>query len=73
LEIDSSLKFLKDVGASTNNWIMCYPYGAYNDDTLSILKERNCAVGLTSKVGLANVSRDFSLELPRFDTNDYPQ
>jgi hypothetical protein len=73
LEIDSSLKFLKDVGASTNNWIMCYPYGAYNDDTLSILKERNCAVGLTTKVGLANVSRDFSLELPRFDTNDYPQ
>lgn len=72
-EIDSSLKFLKDVGASTNNWIMCYPYGAYNDDTLSILKERNCAVGLTTKVGLAKVSRDFSLELARFDTNDYPQ
>ena len=73
LEIDSSLRFLKDVGASTNNWIMCYPYGAYNDDTLSILKERNCAVGLTTKVGLAKVSRDFSLELARFDTNDYPQ
>lgn len=73
LEIDASLKFLKDVGAITNNWIMCYPYGAYNDDTLSILKERNCAVGLTTKVGLAKVSRDFSLELARFDTNDYPQ
>jgi len=73
LEIDSSLKFLKDVGASTNNWIMCYPYGGYNDDTLSILKERNCAVGLTAKVGLAKVSREFSLELARFDTNDYPQ
>lgn len=72
-EIDSSLKFLKDCGASTNNWIMCYPYGAYNDDTLSILKERNCAVGLTTKVGLAKVSRDFSLELARFDTNDFPQ
>jgi peptidoglycan/xylan/chitin deacetylase (PgdA/CDA1 family) len=73
LEIDSSLRFLKDVGASTNNWIMCYPYGAYNDDTLGILKERNCAVGLTTKVGLAKVSREFSLELARFDTNDYPQ
>ena len=72
-EIDSSLKFLKNVGAITNNWIMCYPYGAYNDDTLGILKERNCAVGLTTKVGLARVSREFSLELPRFDTNDYPQ
>ena len=72
-EIDLSLKFLKDVGASTNNWIMCYPYGAYNEATLRILTKRNCAVGLTTKVGIAEVKRDFSLELPRFDTNDYPQ
>lgn len=73
LEISSSLKFLKDVGASTNNWIMCYPYGAYNADTLNILKERNCAIGLTNKVGLAKVSQDFSLELARFDTSEFPQ
>ena len=72
-EIDSSLKFLKDVGASTKNWIMCYPYGAYNENTLSILTELNCAVGLTTKVGIADVKRNFSLELSRFDTNDYPQ
>jgi len=72
-EIDASLEFLKKIGANTNNWIMCYPYGAYNEDTIHILKERNCAVGLTTKVGIANISRDFALELPRFDTNDYPQ
>lgn len=72
-EIDYSLKFLKDIGANTNNWIMCYPYGAYNDISLKILKERNCAVGLTTKVGIAEVRRDYSLELSRFDTNDYPQ
>ena len=72
-EIDLSLKFLKDVGASTNNWIMCYPYGAYNKNTLRIITERNCAVGLTTKVGIAEVKRNFSLELSRFDTNDYPQ
>jgi len=73
LEIDSSLEFLKDVGARTDDWIMCYPYGAYNENTIAILKERNCAVGLTTKVGLAQVSGSTSLELPRFDTNDYPQ
>ena len=72
-EIDLSLKFLKDIGARTNNWIMCYPYGAYNKNTLRILTERNCAVGLTTKVGIAEVKRNFSLELSRFDTNDYPQ
>ena len=72
-EIDLSLKFLKDIGARTNNWIMCYPYGAYNKNTLRILTERNCAVGLTTKVGIAEVKRNFSLELSRFDTNDYLQ
>lgn len=72
-EIDSSLKFLDDVGASTSNWIMCYPYGSYNETTLKILTDRNCAVGLTTKVGIAEVRRHLSLELSRFDTNDYPQ
>ena len=72
-EIDLSLKFLNEVGASTNNWIMCYPYGAYNDTTLRILTERNCAVGLTTKVGIAEVKSDYSFELSRFDTNDFPQ
>ena len=52
---------------------MCYPYGAYSNDTLRILKDRNCAVGLTTKVGVAEISLDSALELPRFDTNDFPQ
>ena len=72
-EIDSSLKFLKDLGSRTEDWIMCYPYGAYNSDTLEILKDRKCVVGLTTKVGLAKISQDSGLELPRYDTNDFPQ
>jgi peptidoglycan/xylan/chitin deacetylase (PgdA/CDA1 family) len=72
-EIDLSLKFLNDVGANTEDWMMCYPYGAYNDDTLRILRARRCAAGLTTKVGLAEVSHDFALEMSRYDTNDFPQ
>jgi len=72
-EIDASLEFLRNVGAPTEDWIMCYPYGAYNEDTLAILRERNCAIGLTTKVATANVTKSGSLELPRFDTNDFPQ
>jgi len=30
-EIDLSLKFLKNVGCDLDNWVMCYPYGGYND------------------------------------------
>ena len=73
LEIDCSLNFLADIGASTCNWIMCYPYGAYNKETLEILSERSCIAGLTTKVGIADLDLDNALELPRLDTNDFPQ
>lgn len=72
-EIDLSLNFLNKIGAQTNNWIMCYPYGSYNDDTLKIIKLKNCAVGLTTKPGLAKLDKKNMLELERFDTNDFPK
>jgi peptidoglycan/xylan/chitin deacetylase (PgdA/CDA1 family) len=73
LEIDASIKFLRDIGSRTEDWIMCYPYGSYNSDTLDILKDRKCAVGLTTKVGMAKVHKGYGLELSRYDTNDFPQ
>ena len=73
LEIGSSLEFLKKVGSPIKDWIMCYPFGSYNEDTLSILKSKECLVGLTTKVGLANLDRSKMLELNRFDTNDFKQ
>ena len=72
-EIDKSVDFLGSVRAPIDNWIMCYPYGAYNADTLSILENRNCSVGLTTKVGDVYLYSDNLLELNRFDTNDFPQ
>ena len=72
-EIDLSIEFLKAVGAPIEDWIMCYPYGSYNLDTMQILIERKCAVGLTTKVGVADLSLKKFLELQRFDTNDFPQ
>ena len=51
---------------------MCYPYGSYNADTLSILNNLGCLIGLTSKPGF--VSNDYKrLELCRWDTNDFPR
>lgn len=72
-EIDLSIEFLNTVGAPIEDWIMCYPYGAYNSDTLQILIERKCTVGLTTKVGVADLTLKEFLELQRFDTNDLPQ
>ena len=67
-EIDLSLKFLKMVGSDTKQWIMCYPYGAYDDSLLSILKKRNCTIGLTTKVDLVNIRKDNPLTFSRLDT-----
>ena len=73
LEISNSLKFLEKIGSRTENWIMCYPYGSYNSDTLDLLVANNCAVGLTTNVDFASLERSKFLELSRFDTNDFPQ
>jgi len=71
-EIDQSLALLERVGAPTRAWVMCYPFGAYNDDTLAIVSARGCVIGLTTRPARANIVMDPPLELPRLDTNDLP-
>jgi peptidoglycan/xylan/chitin deacetylase (PgdA/CDA1 family) len=73
IEISSSLNFLKNIGAPTQDWIMCYPFGGYNKDTLNILKLKKCQIGLTTNPGIAQLNRSKLLELSRFDTNDFPK
>ena len=72
-DIKQSLNFLEVVGAPTNAWIMCYPYGAYNNATLSLLKKYDASLGITTEVRVANLKADNPFELPRLDTNDFPQ
>ena len=72
-DVKDSLEFLDNVGAPTEGWVMCYPWGAYNTATLSLMREFNAAVGVTTEVRMANISNDNPLTLPRFNTNDFPQ
>lgn len=72
-DIVESLSFLESVGMPTKDWIMCYPYGAYNNHTLSLLKELGASIGITTKVKIADLSTDNPFTLPRLDTNDFPQ
>ncbi|MGM1051179.1 MAG: polysaccharide deacetylase family protein [Pseudomonadota bacterium] len=71
-EIDASLDFLTGIGVNTRDWVMCYPFGGYNDSLLEILREKGCSLGLTVNVGVANLNRSDALLLPRLDTNDLP-
>ena len=72
-DIELSLSFLKQIGAPTSSWIFCYPYGAYNNDTIAALKEKKCVLGLTTKFDHASLDKNKLLELSRFDTNHFPQ
>lgn len=71
-EIDGSLAFMKTIGAPTEDWVMCYPFGAFDDTLLDHLRRRRCAVGLTTDAKVADFSADDPLLLPRLDTNHLP-
>jgi peptidoglycan/xylan/chitin deacetylase (PgdA/CDA1 family) len=72
-QIDLSIDFLREVEAPTEDWVMCYPHGGYDERTVNILRKRKCAFALTTRVGLANISQENAFELERLDTNDFPK
>lgn len=72
-EIEQSLGFLQELGINTENFAFCYPYGAYNNTLLSLLKEKGCIAAFTTHVGIADLNKDDNLLLPRLDTNDLPK
>lgn len=69
-EVEKSLEFLKRIGTDTENWSIAYPYGAHNDSLIEILKQKGCKLGMTTKVGVAEVSERNAFTLERLDTND---
>ena len=75
-EIAKSIEFIGNVGGDPNNWTICYPYGNYNDDTIALLKQHGCKLGLTTEVDLASPNDgvlDGIFKLPRLDVNDLPK
>jgi peptidoglycan/xylan/chitin deacetylase (PgdA/CDA1 family) len=71
-EIDLTVDFLTKIcGQKPVDWVMCYPHGSYDDDTVELLNQVGCALGLAVHVGLvSDFSNPFRLE--RLDTNDLP-
>lgn len=71
-DIDHALAFMAECGVPNDRWVMCYPYGAYDDGLLEILRERHCAAGVTLGARVADIGSDNPLTLPRLDTNVLP-
>lgn len=69
-EVGLSLSFLHGIGCNVKEWIMCYPYGSYNDSLLKVIKDKGCVAGLTTEPKIADLTSDNPLALPRLDTKD---
>ncbi len=75
-EIAKSIEFIGNVGGDPQNWTICYPYGDYNQDTIDLLKQHGCKMGLCTKVDVATLGNDIPdsiFKLPRLDVNDLPK
>jgi len=72
-DIAAAVGFFRDESLLPAGWTMCYPYGSYNTDTLEIVSSLGCVVGITTLAERVPTSGYTSLELPRLDTNDFPQ
>ncbi len=64
-------KFLERIGVDMKNWTACYPYGAYNDQSVDILKKNGCKLALTTKNEIANTNYKERFRMPRMDTNEF--
>ena len=69
-EIVTSLKFFSSIDVYMEDWTMCYPYGASTENTQEIARELGAALGVTTKVGMADLDKDNLMSLPRWDAND---
>lgn len=72
VEIDRSALMLVRLGVPQTAWTFCYPYGAYNHETLALARERGFRAGVTTTVELVQIPGCDPLLMPRLDTNDLP-
>ncbi len=71
-DINRGIEILGEV-IDPNCWVMNYPYGSYNKDTIEYIKSIGCKLALGTEVGVANISSEKErFCLKRLDTNDIP-
>lgn len=73
LEIQRSLAAWDGLGLPLTDWVMCYPYGGFDETLAPVLRDLGCALGLLAEPEIADLGRHDRFALPRLDTNDLPQ
>lgn len=72
-EIVKSSEFLSLLGVSADERVMCYPYGAFDDRLISVLKKHDFKLGLSTEPEIAILDKEHAFQLDRLDTNDIPK
>jgi peptidoglycan/xylan/chitin deacetylase (PgdA/CDA1 family) len=71
LDINKTIQFLKSINAPTKNWIMCYPYGDCNKNTIDILQNSECALAFKDTGGQTLLEKKKKYELARYDIKEF--
>ena len=64
---------MNKVGADTENWTACYPYGSSSDKVVDVLQKKGCKLAFTTITDTVNLASSNPLLIPRLDTNDLPK
>lgn len=70
-DIEKALNVM-DEFIDRDSWVMNYPYGSYNEETIKAVCKKGCVCGFTTDVRTADLDIDNRYQIPRLDTNDFP-
>lgn len=70
VELEISVGYLKEIGIPMRDWVMCFPYGASDQNARLLASELGASVGVGTEVRKANLAKDDLMSLPRWDAND---
>lgn len=71
-EIDGAMRILSALGLPQRPFFYAYANGDYDETSVSLLRDRGCALAFTTQREAARLGTVSRLELPRLDTNDFP-
>lgn len=72
-ELKKNSEFFYEINNDKKYWVICYPYGDYNEKVIEKVKNNDFKAGFTTQVSDSNLILEKAFTISRYDTNDFPQ